>query len=56
MGSFASKSQKMWNETWSNKNRNPHCGSRRRVAAGLDPVSYSILFDDGYDTDDEEEA
>jgi hypothetical protein len=25
------------------------------VAAGLDPVNYSIHFDDGYDTSDEEE-
>ena len=33
----------------------PHCGIRRRVAAGLDPVNYSIHFDDGYDTDDEVE-
>ena len=39
-----------------NKYCDPHCGIRRRVAKGLDPVNYSIHFDDGYDTDDEDEA
>ena len=34
---------------------NPHAGIRRRVSKGLDPVNYSIDFDDGADTDDEVE-
>ena len=29
------------------------CGIRRRVAKGLDPVNYSIDFDDGDSSDDE---
>lgn len=37
-----------------NKFPNPHCGIRRRVTKGLDPVNYSIHFDDGYDTEDDE--
>lgn len=36
-----------------NKYCDPHCGIRRRVAAGLDPVNYSIHFDDGESSDDE---
>jgi hypothetical protein len=39
-----------------NKYCDPHCGIRRRVAAGKDPVNYSIHFDEGYDTEDEEGA
>ena len=36
-----------------NKFPNPHSGIRRRVSKGLDPVNYSIDFDDG-DSDDDE--
>jgi hypothetical protein len=32
---------------------NPHSGIRRRVSKGLDPVNYSIDFDDGESTNDE---
>ncbi len=32
---------------------NPHSGIRRRVTKGLDPVNYSIDFDDGDSSDDE---
>ncbi len=32
-----------------------HSGIRRRVSQGLDPVNYSIDFDDGADTGDEVE-
>ena len=32
---------------------NPHSGIRRRVPTGLDPVNYSIDFDDGDTTDNE---
>ena len=39
-----------------NKYPDPHCGIRRRVAAGEDPVNYSIHFDDGYDSEDNAEA
>jgi hypothetical protein len=39
-----------------NKICDPHFGIRRRVTAGLDPVNYSIDFDDGFSTDDEEQA
>jgi hypothetical protein len=39
-----------------NKYCDPHCGIRRRVTAGLDPVNYSIDFDDGFSSDDEEQA
>ena len=31
---------------------NPHAGIRHRVSKGLDPVNYSIDFDDGDDADD----
>jgi hypothetical protein len=31
-----------------NKYPDPHCGIRRRVARGLDPVNYSVHIDDGY--------
>ena len=34
---------------------NPHAGIRCRVSKGLDPVNYSIDFDDVADTDDEVE-
>jgi hypothetical protein len=39
-----------------NKICDPHCGIRRRVTVGLDPVNYSIDFDHGFSTDDEEQA
>jgi hypothetical protein len=39
-----------------NKYPDPHCGIHHRVAAGKDPVNYSIHFDEGYDTEDEEDA
>ncbi len=39
-----------------NKICGPRCGICRRVTVGLDPVNYSIDFDDGLSTDDEEQA
>jgi len=36
-----------------NKFPYPHSGIRRRVSKGLDPVNYSIDFDDGVSSDDE---
>jgi hypothetical protein len=36
-----------------NKFPDPHCGIRRRVAKGLDPVNYGIDFDDDRSSDNE---
>ena len=33
----------------------PQCGIRLRMAAGKDPVNYSTHFNNGYDSDDDEE-